>query len=58
MVTEKVKAFLGGVLSATGVWMIVVNLREYLLEVSPISNQYILGATLILIGGLLTKRIK
>lgn len=54
MMSEKVKGFIGGTFVATGTWMIVVNFREFLLEVSPITNQYVIGMLLIFIGGWIT----
>lgn len=56
MKPEKVKSFIAGILAATGSWMWVVNLREYLIKVSPISNQYVIGLALIIAAALLVKK--
>lgn len=47
---EKLKGFFSGILLSTGVWMWVINFSDYLLKVSPIKNQYIIGAILVLMG--------
>lgn len=56
MITEKVKGFIGGLLVATGTWFLIVNLRDYLLRVSPITNQYVIGTLLIIIGGYISSK--
>jgi hypothetical protein len=52
---KRYQTFIAGMLFATGSWIIVIGLRERLLEKFAATNQYIIGLALIgfawLIGG-------
>ncbi len=55
MILKRYKSFISGVFFATGMWIIVIGLRERLLEQFATINQYIIGLALVglawLIGG-------
>ena len=43
MITNKLKDIMKGALIATATWMIVFDLREKIIEVSPIKNTMLIG---------------
>lgn len=51
-VIKKYQSFIAGMLFATGSWIIVIGLRERLLEQYATVNQYVIGLFLIILAWL------
>ena len=48
MISQKLKDTLRGILIATATWMIVIPLRNYLVDVSPIKNPWMIGVGILI----------
>lgn len=46
---NELKSTLKGVLIATGTWMLVLPLRDYIIDISPIKDTTIIGIVILLI---------
>jgi len=53
---EKLKGFIAGVFLTMGTWMWVITLRDQIISISPIQNQYILGLVFVIISWLLARK--
>ena len=50
MIQEKFRFFLSGIITATAIWMFVVNLNSALIENFPELNPYIIAIILLFIA--------